>query len=85
MRFGTARDEIGVGVRVGSERDRETSSRGGGPLDVRETAGIDHQRGAVTEIDEVGGVPDAVVDEPDNLRHGPLRHGFVHVRRARNA
>jgi len=58
-----AGDVVGVGVGVCGERDRQADTGGVVALFGGQAGGIDDQRGAVTQVDEVGGVTETFVDE----------------------
>ncbi len=68
-----AGEEVGVQVGLGRERDAETGRGGHLPEAAQVAAGVDGQRPAVAEVDQVGAVPEPLVDHGDQGRstHGP--------------
>ena len=61
--LGAAGDVVGMRVGVGGPRDPPAPLGGHLALPVGEPGRVDHQRRAVTEADDVGGVPEALVDD----------------------
>ena len=51
-------------------RDAEATRGSGGFVAVGDAGRIDDERTPVTEVDEVRGVPEALVDEADDRHYG---------------
>jgi len=71
--------EIGVQVRVGGERDRQAPPGRGPAQGAHVTGGVDGQRPPVAQVGQVGRVPQALIDQRDQVvtavAHGPSRNG----------
>ena len=70
------RDEVGMQVGLGAVGDTEPSGGRGAQVRGRVAFGIDDQRPAVAEVDDVGGVPQAFVDHGED-EVGRAHRGFV--------
>jgi hypothetical protein len=60
---GAAGDVVGVGVGVERPCDPQTELCGERLVCVRESGRVDQRRSAVADVDEIGGVAEALVDE----------------------
>ena len=67
--LGAARDVVGMRVRVGGKGDLEAASVGFVDVAVGNAGRVDDERATVAEIDEVGRMTEALVDERNDLRH----------------
>ena len=65
---GTARDVVGVRVRVRRIRDAQPALGGAGNLRGRDAGRVDHQGGAIAEIHQIRRVTEALVHEACDLR-----------------
>jgi hypothetical protein len=65
--LGASRDEVGMRMRVDCVGDAQPPFRRFLEFELGDAVGVDHQCGAVTEINEVRRVAEPLVDEGDNV------------------
>jgi hypothetical protein len=76
--FRAARDVVSMRMRVGSERNLKAARTRGGSVIDGEARRIDHERTAVTQIDEIRRMAQALVNEGKDLDHDHI----IVIRRA---
>ncbi len=69
-----AGQEVGVQVRVGGERDGHTAPGGGGPQRPQVPRRVHRQGPAVAEVEQVGAVAQALIDQRDHLIRFDTHH-----------